>query len=104
MNVDVDTHEHDLPPAGVPGVQAVIANDLIAPHFQPIVNLYNGRVLAWEILARGPAWMHSPAQLFDAAEAAGLLAEIDRACRKAALRGVAALPEALRGRRFFVNV
>jgi diguanylate cyclase (GGDEF)-like protein len=104
MNVDQERHDHDLPPAGEPGVQAVLANDLIAPHFQPIVNLYNGRVLAWEILARGPAWMRSPAELFDAADAAGLLPEMDRACRKAALRGVAALPAPLRGRRFFVNV
>ena len=104
MNVDQERHDPDLPPPGMPGVQSVIANDLIAPHFQPIVNLYNGRVLAWEILARGPAWMHSPAELFDAAEAAGLAPEMDRACRKAALRGVAALPPTLRARRFFINV
>jgi diguanylate cyclase (GGDEF)-like protein len=104
MNGDMHPPDHDLPPAAGPGVQAVIAQELIAPHFQPIVNLHNGRVLAWEILARGPAWMRSPAELFDAAETAGLLPEMERACRRAALRGVAALPPTLRARRFFINV
>jgi diguanylate cyclase (GGDEF)-like protein len=102
MNLELPTT--DRPPADVPGVRAVIERDLITPHFQPIINLYNGHVHAWEILARGPAWLHGGGALFDAATAAGLLPELDRACRKAALRAVAALPPPLRGRRFFVNV
>jgi len=102
MNVDVLTADRPRPEAR--GVRAVIDGDLIAPHFQPIINLYNGSVLAWEILARGPSWLHGGAELFDAASAAGLLSELDRACRKAALRAVAALPEPLRGRRYFLNV
>jgi diguanylate cyclase (GGDEF)-like protein len=104
MNADPEHADHDLPPASGAGIEAVIAKGLIAPHFQPIVNLNNGRVLAWEILARGPAWLRTPAELFGAAEAAGLLPQLDRACRQAALRAVAALPPALRGRRYFINV
>ena len=104
MNVDVDRHGNELPPAGDSGLRAIIDGDLITPHYQPIVDLYNGRVLAWEVLARGPAWMHGAVDLFDAAARDGLLPELDRACRKAALRAIAALPAPLRGRRFFVNV
>ena len=56
--------------------------------FQPIVDLDSGAVVAYEALARGPVGpLQRPDQLFAAARAEGLLAELDQACRAAAFRG-----------------
>jgi EAL domain-containing protein (putative c-di-GMP-specific phosphodiesterase class I) len=57
--------------------------------FQPIFDLRDGAVIGYEALAR-PRDGTSPEQLFAAARAAGRLAEVDRACRQAALREAAA--------------
>ncbi|WP_346623447.1 EAL domain-containing protein [Blastococcus montanus] len=72
--------------------------------FQPIVELDTGRVVAFEALARGPQGpLERPDHLFAAAREAGLLAELDEACRAAAFRGAAGhgLPP---GVALFVNV
>lgn len=56
--------------------------------FQPIVDLTTGAVQAYEALARGPVGpLQAPDALFAAARDAGLLGELDAACRAAALRG-----------------
>ena len=57
--------------------------------FQPIVDLDSGRAVAYEALARGPrgSALERPDHLFAAARTAGLLAELDAACRAAAFRG-----------------
>ena len=57
--------------------------------FQPIVDLDSGTVVAYEALARGPrgSALERPDHLFAAARTAGLLAELDAACRAAAFRG-----------------
>ncbi|WP_104529966.1 EAL domain-containing protein [Blastococcus saxobsidens] len=57
--------------------------------FQPIVELDTGRVVAHEALARGPqgSSLERPDLLFAAAREAGLLAELDEACRIAAFEG-----------------
>ena len=57
--------------------------------FQPIVDLDSGKVVAYEALARGPrgSALERPDHLFAAARGAGLLAELDAACRAAAFRG-----------------
>jgi len=56
--------------------------------FQPIVELDGGAVVAYEALARGPEGpLATPDALFAAAREAGLLAELDTACRTAAFRG-----------------
>ena len=57
--------------------------------FQPIVELDTGRVVAHEALARGPqgSSLERPDLLFAAAREAGLLAELDEACRIAAFQG-----------------
>jgi EAL domain-containing protein (putative c-di-GMP-specific phosphodiesterase class I) len=57
--------------------------------FQPIVDLRDGSVIGYEALAR-PQDGTSPEQLFAAAREQGTLAEVDRACRSAALREAAA--------------
>ena len=59
--------------------------------YQPIVELDSGGVVAYEALARGPARspLESPGSLFGTAARLGRLAELDRACCAAALRGAA---------------
>jgi len=69
-------------------VSEVMSHGAIHSVFQPIVDLDTGRVVAYEALARGPAGpLESPDRLFAAARADGCLAELDAACRTAALRG-----------------
>ncbi len=55
-------------------------------------SLATGSVVAYEALARGPVGpMESPLALFGAARRCGLLAELDEACRAAAIRGASEL-------------
>jgi EAL domain-containing protein (putative c-di-GMP-specific phosphodiesterase class I)/DICT domain-containing protein len=85
-------------------LDAVIEHGIRAV-YQPIVDLDSGDVVAYEALARGPAdssW-ESPAALFAAAGDQGRLADLDRACCAAALRG--AEQAGLRSpRALFVNI
>lgn len=68
-------------------VAAVVRDRAVQIVFQPIVDLSSGRVVAHEALTRGPSGpLHTPNALFRAARAAGLLAELDQVCLKAALR------------------
>ena len=71
---------------------AAVREDQIAPHFQPLVSLQDGRVRGYEILAR---WTHAtrgpipPDQFIPAAEASGAICDLTfnllrRACREAA--------------------
>jgi EAL domain-containing protein (putative c-di-GMP-specific phosphodiesterase class I) len=76
----------------------------ITPQFQPILDLSNGTVLGYEILSRGPAPYESPAMLFSRARELGLTAELERACRAAALARVARLAPELRQSQWFVNI
>ncbi len=57
--------------------------------YQPVVALPDRRVLAYEALARGPVGspLEAPGALFGAAAAEGLVADLDRACRAAAVSG-----------------
>jgi EAL domain-containing protein (putative c-di-GMP-specific phosphodiesterase class I) len=66
---------------------AVLAQELVTPVFQPIVDLSSGNVVAYEALARGPQGspLATPDALFAAARSAGLVAELDWLCRVRAL-------------------
>jgi len=73
--------------------------------YQPIVELETGAVVAYEALARGPlgSLLERPDRLFRTAREAGRLAELDWACRAAAVRG--ALNAGLeRSQKLFVNM
>ncbi|MFW3173040.1 EAL domain-containing protein, partial [Geodermatophilus sp. CPCC 206100] len=85
-------------------IDDVLATDAVRSVFQPIIELDTGRVVAYEALARGPQGpLERPDALFAAARAAGRLAELDAACRSAALRG--AVRQGLRAPvTLFVNV
>ncbi|MGI8755547.1 MAG: EAL domain-containing protein, partial [Acidimicrobiales bacterium] len=73
--------------------------------YQPLVHLETGQVLGFEALGRGPAGtpLEAPVELLAAAREAGLLAEVDWACRSAAFCG--ALEANMgNGSTLFVNV
>ncbi|MGI8749246.1 MAG: EAL domain-containing protein [Thermoleophilaceae bacterium] len=63
----------------------ILDEGLIRPVFQPLVDLYSGETLGYEALARGPEGpLQRPDLLFAAGRQEGRLAELDRACRRAA--------------------
>jgi EAL domain-containing protein (putative c-di-GMP-specific phosphodiesterase class I) len=73
--------------------------DLLLGHeihtvFQPIVDLQQGGLLGFEALSRGPGGTShaSPISLFEAAAAADLVFELDRHCRRRALKTARGLP------------
>ena len=75
-------------------VAAVVEEGTLTPVYQPIVHLPTGRILGYEGLVRvDPAsgFPHTGA-LFDAAEIAGRVLDLDRAALEVVLRGSAALP------------
>lgn len=86
-------------------VAAVIEAGAVRAVFQPLVDLETRSPVAYEALARGPAgtrW-ESPAALFAAAAADGVVPELDWACRAAAYR--AAMDAGMTaGTPLFVNV
>ncbi|MGY1706471.1 EAL domain-containing protein [Geodermatophilus sp. SYSU D00697] len=72
-------------------IDDVLGHGDVRSVFQPIVDLDSGSVVAYEALARGPEGpLERPDALFAAARAAGRLAELDAACRAAALHGALA--------------
>jgi len=84
-------------------LQDVLLGHQITTVFQPIVDLQTGATHGFEALSRGPAGtqQHSPINLFDAAKAADLVFELDRHCRRRALRTARNLPPP---HRLFINV
>jgi diguanylate cyclase (GGDEF)-like protein len=72
-------------------VRKIIADGLLHPVFQPILDFRARSYLGYEALIRGPASspLHRPDQLFAAARHAGLARELEHACREASLRAFA---------------
>ncbi len=67
-------------------LRQILAQGAVYAAYQPIRRLKDGSLFAHEALARGPEGpLHSPAQLFQAAAAEGLLFALELACRTAAL-------------------
>ncbi len=72
----------------VGGISEILANESVRSVFQPIVDLDNGDVVAYEALTRGPTGpLENPESLFATASAAGRLADLDGLCRRVALSG-----------------
>ena len=84
-------------------LRKIIADGLLFPVFQPIVDLRMRTILGYEALIRGPegSALHSPDQLFAAARRCDLSLEFEHAAREANLRAFAA--QRLAGR-LFLNV
>lgn len=71
--------------------------------YEPIVEVSNKTVFAYEALARGPegSVIHAPVALFKAAEEFDLVFELDCVCRESGLRGAADFPK---GTKLFLNI
>ena len=84
-------------------LRRIMADGLLSPVFQPILDFRLRAILGYEALSRGPqdSPLHRPDQLFAAAAETGLAAELEHACREASLRAFAA--QRLAGR-LFLNV
>jgi EAL domain-containing protein (putative c-di-GMP-specific phosphodiesterase class I)/GGDEF domain-containing protein len=81
----------------------IVADGLLSPVFQPIIDFRTRSILGYEALIRGPltSVLHFPDRLFSTAAAAGVTLEFESACREASLRAFAGLR--LPGR-LFLNV
>jgi EAL domain-containing protein (putative c-di-GMP-specific phosphodiesterase class I) len=84
-------------------LQDVMLGQQITTVFQPIVDLQTRAIHGFEALSRGPAGtqQHSPLNLFEAANKTDLVFELDRHCRRRALRTARELPTP---HRLFINV
>jgi hypothetical protein len=73
-------------------VDEIIDGGGVRAVYQPIVELGSGAVVAYESLARGPVdtALERPDLLFTAAREVGRVADLDWACRAAAVRGALA--------------
>jgi diguanylate cyclase (GGDEF)-like protein len=78
-------------------ISAVIEAGSLTPVYQPIVELSSGRVIGYEGLVRVPkqsSFAHAGA-LFDAAEVAGRVSDLDRAALDVVLRGARDLDDSV---------
>ena len=82
----------------------LIDNHQIQPHFHPVVDLITASVMGFEILSRGVPPLVSPLQMFTEAKNSGMTWELEKACRRAALRKISLLSDELRSALFFINV
>ena len=84
-------------------LQEVLLSDQLTTVFQPVVGLHRRDLLGYEALSRGPAGSvyQMPLRLFELAEQADLVFELDRKCRRRALSSAGALPPHAK---LFVNV
>mgnify|MGYP001766071867 CR=1 FL=1 len=84
-------------------LRRIMAEGLLFPVFQPILDFRVRALLGYESLIRGPedSPLHRPDSLFAAAAANGLIADLEHACREASLRAFAR--QRLAGR-LFLNV
>ncbi len=83
-------------------LKEIIMEENIQTHYQPIVNLQDGSIFAYEALSRGPKGspMESPLMLFGVADKTNLSFELDRLCRKKAIENVKGLDTR---HRLFIN-
>ncbi len=84
-------------------LQDVLLAEEIRTVFQPIVDLQRGGTLGFEALSRGPAGtsQQNPINLFTAAKQVDLVFELDRHCRRRAMRTARNLPAPYH---LFINV
>ena len=76
-------------------LRQAIANDVLVPHFQPLVELGAGRLIGFEMLARWPhptRGMVPPAEFVPVAEDAGLIGLMTECLLRRACRVAAAWP------------
>ena len=76
----------------------------VQPHFHAIIDLYTGLSLGFEILSRGVFPFETPDKMFEEARRLGATWELEKACRVAALKKIASLPEEIKSLAYFINV
>jgi diguanylate cyclase (GGDEF)-like protein len=71
----------------------ILNNKQLTPHFQPIVSLYQKKIMGYEALIRGPSDspLHSPFNLFDTAERFDLSTKLEYICREITIERYAGL-------------
>jgi EAL domain-containing protein (putative c-di-GMP-specific phosphodiesterase class I) len=84
-------------------LQEIIVREEISTIYQPIVNMDTREILGYEGLSRGPKGtdFENPYVLFNIAEDAGLLFELDRVCRKKTFKNAKGIED---GKLLFVNI
>jgi EAL domain-containing protein (putative c-di-GMP-specific phosphodiesterase class I) len=84
-------------------VQDILLCDHVKTVFQPIRALKDNALLGYEALSRGPKGdpLAAPVNMFEAADDADLVFELDRHCRRRAIASAKELPPGLK---LFVNV
>jgi diguanylate cyclase (GGDEF)-like protein len=87
VRADVEVDDADIAKL----LDGILAAGEVRAVYQPIVDLDTGGVVAYEALARGPQGspLERPDQLFAAARRTNRLAQLDQACRTAAVSGAA---------------
>jgi EAL domain-containing protein (putative c-di-GMP-specific phosphodiesterase class I) len=85
-------------------IAELVEHELVASAYQPLVDLYSDEIVGYEALARGPSGteLEFPANLFAAARAADMEAEIELECQRASLEGALDVGMAP-GQSLFVN-
>ena len=80
-----------IPALAITPLQEIIAQRKLSALFQPIIDMKNGEFLGFEGLIRGPADspLHSPINLFGAAEQQGVSLEVEMLARKVVLEAFA---------------
>jgi EAL domain-containing protein (putative c-di-GMP-specific phosphodiesterase class I)/GGDEF domain-containing protein/CBS domain-containing protein len=70
-------------------LRAIIDDDRLKPHYQPILDLRTGKMHGFEGLIRGPSdsLLHSPLNLFKVALLTGQVVSLEAACCSSLLRG-----------------
>lgn len=83
-------------------LKEIIMEESIETLYQPIVDLTDGSIFAYEALSRGPkgSTMESPLVLFSVAETAQMSFELDRLCRRKAIQNAQGLSGA---QKLFIN-
>lgn len=97
-SVDIDVHsvavcERCNPKVVCPELDKVIKQKQVTTLFQPIINLQDGSVFAYEALSRGPeeSYLHMPEALFMAARKYNRLYALDCVCREKSIANFNAL-------------
>lgn len=91
-------------PAARAELEHIIAEGLIEPHFQPIVDLFSGEIYGYEVLSRAPAPFQNPLALFQKALEWGLSWELEIECLTVAFRKIARFIPDLPSSKFFLNI
>ncbi len=84
-------------------LKSIIDNPEISVVYQPIMDFRTNRILGWESLSRGPdnSHFHTPLALFEFAEEAGLLFQLEKTCREQAAKLIGPLEK---DQKLFLNI